>query len=314
MLKKKALKKILINSITLLILLILYLIPSIENRETLEANLELEYISGVGTNSIYLLDKNNYLVKSRILLTTNLLEEKITTLVENLIVNKNNTFPDSLRGTIPEKTELLGVTVKDNIAVLDFSKEFLSVSSTIEDRMFESIVFSIMDLKEVEGVVIKIEGEVLGNYPNSKVKLPDILTKDIGINKEYHLTKRHNINKVVVYYLENIDDVNYYVPVTKYVNDSRDKVKIIIENLTTSYIYEPNLMSLISREAELNSYNEENNVMFLDFNSGINLKDNVLEEVIYSISYSIFDNYNVESVFFSVDGQELRQVHRKEMF
>ncbi len=315
MLKDKALKKILITSITMLILLILYMIPSIQQEETLKTNLELEYISGVGTNSIYLLDKNNYLVKTKILLTEKEAEKKITTLINNLIVNRKNTFPDSLIGTIPEKTTLLSVNITNNIAILNFSKDFLSVSSKTEDRMFESIVFSIMDLKEVEGIIIKIEGETLGNYPNSKVHLPDVLTKDIGINKNYHITSRKDINKVVIYYLENIDEVNYYVPVTKYINDSRDKVKIVIDNLTTSYIYEPNLMSLLNANAKLNSYKEEEGVMFLDFNNNIyNNKDMILEEVIYSICYSIFDNYEVKSVILTVEGKNQKQINKSDLF
>lgn len=315
MLKQKALKKILINSITLLVLLTLYLIPNIENKETLKTNLELEYISGVGTNSIYLLDENNYLVKTRILLTSNSLEKKVNTLIDNLIINKNNNFPDSLKGTIPEKTKLLGISIENKIVVLNFSKEFLNVNSKLEDRMFESIVYSLLDLKELDGVQIKINGERLENYPNSKVPLPDIMTKDIGINKQYHITKRKDINKVVVYYIEKIDNVNYYVPVTKYMNDSRDKVKIIIENLATSYIYEPNLMSFLNNNTKLNSYNEEENIMFLDFNNNIyNNNDTILEEVIYSISYSIFDNYNVRSVVFTVDGNNLQQVNRSKLY
>lgn len=314
-LKDKALKKILITSITTLILLILYLIPSIQNEETLKTNLELEYVSGVGTNSIYLLDKNNYLVKTKILLTEKEVEKQITTLINNLIINKKNTFPDSLKGTIPEKTKLLSVNIANKIAILNFSKEFLSISSKLEDRMFESIVFSIMDLKSVDGVIIKIEGETLGNYPNSKVHLPDVLNKSIGINKSYNITNRKDINKVVVYYLENIDDINYYVPVTKYVNDSRDKIKIVIDSLTTSYIYEPNLMSLLNASTKLNSYKEEEGVMFLDFNNNIyNNNDTILEEVIYSICYSIFDNYEVNSVVLTVDNDNQKQVNKSELF
>lgn len=315
LLKEKALKKILITSITLLILLVLYLVPSIEKTETLKTNLELEYISGVGTNSIYLLDKNNYLVKSRILLTEKEKEKQIETLINNLIISNTNTFPDSLKGTIPKNTKLLSVSISNNIALLNFSKEFLKVDSNTEDRMFESIVYSILDLKDLEGIIIKVEGETLGNYPNSKVPLPSILTKEIGINKEYNITQRKDINKVVIYYLEDIEQAKYYVPVTKYLNDTRDKVKIIIDNLTTSYIYEPNLMSLLNTDAKLNSYREEENIMFLDFNNSIySNQDSILEEVIYSISYSIFDNYNVQSVVLTVDGKDQKQINKSDLF
>ena len=64
MLKKRAIRKIFITTLTAFILLVLYSIPNISNNEkVLKTNLEVEYITGIGTNNIYLLDKNNYLVK-----------------------------------------------------------------------------------------------------------------------------------------------------------------------------------------------------------------------------------------------------------
>ena len=314
MLKDKALKKILITSITLLILLVLYLIPSIETESTLKANLELEYISGVGTDNIYLLDDNNYLVRSKILITENDLKKKVKALVKNLTLSSSSIFPDSLCAPIPKGTRLLDIEILDKVVTLNFSKEFLKVDKEIEDKMFESIVFSLTDLKKVEGVIIKVEGEQLGNYPNSKALLPKVLTKDIGINKEYNLVKRKDINKVVVYYLENIDHVNYYVPVTRYVNDSRDKVKIIVDNLTTRYIYEPNLISPLKNTTTLKEYNIEENVMFLDFDQNIYSDKQVLkEEVLNLVSYSIFDNYDIESIVLSVEGKNIKQIKRSEL-
>ena len=88
-------------------------------------------------------------------------------------------------------------------------------------------------------------------------------------------------------------------------------IKIIIEELTTSYIYEPNLMSFLDNKVELIDYKEENNVLFLNFNDYL-LADNdkILEEVIYSIAYSVFDNYSVNMVMFEVNNQEIKYISR----
>ena len=77
LLRKKALRKIFVTSVTFLVLLTFYLIPNINKENVIKTNLELEYVSGLGTNSIYLLDKNNYLVKVRVLLTEKKKEDKI---------------------------------------------------------------------------------------------------------------------------------------------------------------------------------------------------------------------------------------------
>ena len=54
--------------------------------------------------------------------------------------------------------------------------------------------------------------------------------------------------------MEEIDKNKYFVPVTSYINDDEEKVKIIIENLSSKYIYEPNLISLLNSNTELLNY------------------------------------------------------------
>ena len=194
---------------------------------------------------------------------------------------------------------------------VDFSSQFLDMGVHEEKQIISGIVFSILDLDDIEEVIILVEGTVLSEYPNTKEKLSSPLNKNIGINQEYELTSREDVSKVVIYYLSRINDEMYYVPVTKYLNDSRDKIKIIIDELSTSYIYEPNLMSFLHSKVELLDYYEQENVLFLNFNKFLfDSEDKVLEEVLYSISYSVFDNYDVSMVMFEVDNQYVGQVSR----
>ena len=177
--------------------------------------------------------------------------------------------------------------------------------------MITSIVYSVMDLDDYLGVSILVEGKSLEEYPNSKEKINKILDKSIGINKSFNITSINDINKVVIYYLENINDNLYYVPVTKYVNDDREKVNIIVEELATSYIYESNLMSFLNSNVSLLGYEEKNDIMFLNFNDYLfDGNDKVLEEVLYSIAYSVFDNYDVSMVSFLVNGEIISHIDK----
>lgn len=314
MLRTKALRKILITSITLFIFLTIYVIKTIQNENVLDVDLEVEYVSNMGTTNIYLLSEENYLVKNEILLTKKDKKDQIIYLLEYLIENNKKTYSSKLRGTIPKDAKVIDVNYTDKNVTINFTKEFLNLKKETEEKTIESIVYSIMELKEINGIYIKVEGKLLEELPNSKNKLTYPLNKDIGINKEYNLNSRNDINKTVVYYLEDIDNTNYYVPVTKYLNTTDDKIKVIIDSLTTSYIYEKNLMSFLNTNLKLNDYNEEEKVFFLDFNSNLYDKNNkVLEEVIYSISYSVFDNYDVNSIVFSVDGKDIRTVFQDEL-
>lgn len=314
MLRRKALKKIFITTLTAFIIMVISVFPAKFNEETLNTSLEVEYLTGLGTNTIYLLNEDNYLVKTKIFLDSTDKIEQVRGLLDNLIIKDTSNFLSGLYATIPTNVHVNNILYEDKIITIDFSKEILSVHEEDEKNMIASIVYSIIDLKDIDGVKILVDGERLEEYPNSKEKIPEILTKDIGINEKTEIKSRHNIRKVVIYYLEDIDDNLYYVPVTKYVNDDRDKINIIIDELTTSYIYEPNLMSFLNSNVKLSSFSEKENIMFLNFNNLLIDKDKkIQDEVKNTVAYSVFDNYDVDSVIFMVDDNLIDEVSRKSL-
>ena len=312
MLKSRAIRKIFITTLSLFIFLVVYSLPTLDNSYVLKTNLEIESTTGLATDNIYLLNDDGYLVKSRVLLEGTTLEDRIAEVLDQLTVRDENHFPKGLFPYIPKGTKVLNILHGEGKVTVDFSHEFLNMDVYTEKQIISGVVFSILDLGDVEEVIILVEGEVLREYPNTKEGLSSPLTKNIGINQEYNLTSRDDISKVVIYYLSRINDEMYYVPVTKYLNDSRDKIKIIIDELSTSYIYEPNLMSFLHSQVELLDYYEQENVLFLNFNKFLfDSDDKVLEEVLYSISYSVFDNYDVSMVMFEVNDQYVGQVSRE---
>lgn len=313
MLRTKAIRKIFLTTLTVFILLTVFTITNYnnDNDNVLRTNLEIEDIAGLKTNVIYLLNDEGLLVQDRVLLDGSSVEEKIEKLLINLTEGSTGSFADGLSKVIPKGTVVNNVMVGNKYVTIDFSKELLNVSEEKEKSMITAIVYSVMDLDDFLGVSILVEGKSLEEYPNSKEKINKILDKSIGINKNYDITSFNNINKVVIYYLENINDNLYYVPVTKYVNDDREKVNIIVEELASSYIYESNLMSFLNSNVSLIEYEEKDNIMSLNFNDYLfDGNDKVLEEVLYSIAYSVFDNYDVSMVSFEVNGEIVNHIDK----
>ena len=311
MLRRKALRKILITSFTLFTLSVVYLIPTKANIPYLSKEMEIEYVVSLGTNEIYLLGPNHYLVKTNVLLESDSLEGKIKGIISYLTINKSEKLPVGLKGVIPENTKLISISENNGIVILNFSKELLNGMDNLEERMIEGIVYSILNLNEVSGITIQVDGVLLQELPKSKKKIPEVLTKDFGINKVYDLDNRNGIQKVTIYYLDEISNQDYYVPVTKYVNDDREKVSIIIENLSSNYIYESNLISYLNSDVELIDYQIEDEMMLLNFNHNIFSGEKVLEEVSYTIAYSIFDTYDVSTVLLEVEGTEIERIERQ---
>ena len=306
MLKKKALRKIFITTLTAFILLTVYSIPNLYQEDSIKTNLEIEYITGIGTNNIYLLDNNNYLVKTKVLLDSKDKEDQIKQLIKNLIVGDNTKFPNGLKATIPAGTKLQEIYYDEGYVTLNFNKNLLKEKDNIE-IILESIVYSIIDLNDIYGVIIEVDGETIPGYSK-------ILDKNMGINIRYDIKSRKDINKVVIYYLEELDGSKYYVPVTKYLNNNEERIKIIINELTTSYIYEPNLMSFLNSNTKLLDYKEQENIMTLNFNNAIFDGNNkILEEVTYTLAYSVFDNYDVGEVVIQVDGKTKENISLKDI-
>ena len=77
---------------------------------------------------------------------------------------------------------------------------------------------------------------------------------------------------------------------------------------------EENLISFLNSKARLLEYSIENDVLFLNFNEYLfDSNDKILEEVMYTISYSIFDNYDVNQVLLQVDGKNIETIGKKDL-
>ena len=294
MLRKQALRKIFITTLTMFIILTIYTIPNTNNKNVLRTNLEIEDITNLSTDNVYLLNKDNYLVKTNVFIDSNKLNDKIERIINYLTID-NDKIPISLNGYIPKNTKLINYNFDENYLILNFSKEFNN--SKNKDLMITGIVYSLLEIKDIRKVTILVEDKIIKEYTN--------LDKSIGINNEYLYTERKNIEKVVVYY---IDNDNYYVPVTKYINNDKEKIEVIIEELKNS---NKNLISYLDNKVELINYKEEANVLFLDFNKY--LKDtnkDVEEKILSTIAYSAFENYDVNMVMFEINGKKLKYIER----
>lgn len=301
MLKRKALRKIFVTTFVLFILLTIYLIPV--NKKENSNNIVYKY-SNFEEVSVYLLNNNLQLTKVNLKIGSDSLDDTVKSIIKKLTVSNDATVPNCFEQVIPKDVKLLDVQIDEGIIYLNFSKEILDIPHDSIERVVESITYSLLDLDNIVGVSIYANGEnISGLFPKD---IPNVITKEYGINKRIELKNFFDISKIVIYYVDNIDNQNYYVPITKYINDKRDKIKIIIDQLSSNYIFEPNLMSLLDENIKLINYEINNDIMILNFNNSIFLnQDKILEEVVYSISYSVFANYDIDEIIFEVNGNEI---------
>ena len=311
MLKRMSIKKIMVSSCAILLLLIIYLIPDNKREINLKQD-KIEYSYNNVVSTIYLVDRNNYVARTSIPSCKCEGVDKAKDLVEGLIIdgNKSSIIPNGFRSIIPPSVRILNLSLDNSILTIDFSKDILDVSEREEKKMLEAIVYTLTSIEGIDKIIIKVEGEVLSNLPNSGESLPSVLDKSYGINKTYDLVNTSDIDSYTLYYVNKYNNNEYYVPVTKYVNSKiTDPIKVIIKELSSSPIYETNLMSYLNSEAKLISYDLSEDSLKLNFNSLLLSdvdKKSILEEVIYTISLSMDNIYSdLKEVSFWVDDEEI---------
>ena len=309
MLKRFYRKKLTLCILVLFALFLIYIIP--ENKEKLNIKEELTYVdSKVKTADIFLLDSNNYLSNTKIVINEKKEDKIINELISALIIDgiKQDSIPNGFKAIIPANTQILDLKIDDDLVKINFSDELLNCKEENEIKIIEAIVYTITSIDKFKNVMIYLNNDLLTYLPKSKITLPTTLNRSIGINKEYNIINLNDINKTTIYYISKFNDLEYYVPVTKINNDKRDKIEIIIDELSSNNVYKTNLMSYLNSNTRLISVSENSNELSLDFNNAIfnDINDKqILEEVIYTISKSVMDNYNVNSVIFNVDNEEI---------
>lgn len=305
MLKKISIKQISRYTMLLFVVFLIYLFPEKENYTLKTVNKEINY------HDIFLMDENGYISKTNVPVTSIKKEDLINELLLiSTIDNKyKDKIPNGFKPIIPKNTKLIDKKLESDTLILNFNKKLLETTIEYEEKVIESIIYTMTSLDEINNIKIQIEGNNLTKLPKSGKLLNEILNREFGINKIYDITDIKDVTKVTIYYLnKTIENELYYIPVTKYVNSKDDKIKIIIDELTSKISYESNLMSYLNYNAKLLDYSFNEDVLDLNFNEFLfdNLENKkVLEEVIYSISYSIMDNYEVSKINFFVNNEEI---------
>ena len=100
------------------------------------------------------------------------------------------------------------------------------------------------------------------------------------------------------------EDLNY-IPITKYLNDKREKAEIIVESLANDYNHLTNLVSLVDNKLELIDYKINENVIDLNLNEYFLQENTINEDVVNAISYSIFDNYDIDYIVFYQNNEKI---------
>ena len=128
MIKKSSLKRIMLATLVLILLLIVYLFP--KNNAISE---NLSYIKKEEM-PIFLMDKLDYVARTTIIKDNDTTNELIDEIIDSLTINskKSNYIKEGFRAIIPENTKIIDKKLENGLLTINFSKELLTVSKENE--------------------------------------------------------------------------------------------------------------------------------------------------------------------------------------
>ncbi len=102
------------------------------------------------------------------------------------------------------------------------------------------------------------------------------------------------------------------VPVSKIINSSDDKIKIIIDELKSSINSQNNLNGYYTNSIKLLDYKFEDKKIILIFNDNMFNELNVYNNLETLISYSVFSNYDIDEIIFKNNSGSIYKIVKRD--
>ncbi|MCA1056358.1 GerMN domain-containing protein [Rossellomorea aquimaris] len=257
---------------------------------------------------LYLIDKNGYVVSQSLPLPNN--ESVAKQALEYLVVNGpvQNILPNGFRGVLPADTQVT-VNIKDGKAIADFSPEFNNYQPEDEQKILQSVTWTLTQFDSVEKVELRVNGYPLTEMPVNGTPIDESgLSRKMGINVDTSgVADPTSTKPVTVYYVAQTDSQSYYVPVTKRVSSNEsDEVKAVVQELIEGPGYGSSLASDFTGAALLDDPSLKDGTVTLNFNEAVygSIEEKVVSEhMLNTLVLSLTEQKGVKGVSVLVNGE-----------
>ncbi len=281
-----------------------------ENSETeaTEATDQEEATTETVKRDLYLIDNSGLVVPYTVDLPKT--DAAARQVLEYLVAGGplNEIIPDGFRAVIPQDT-VVDVKLEDGTITADFSKEFGTYNPEDEAKILQAITWTLTQFDNVNNVVISVNGYKLDEMPVNSTPIPTDLSRADGINIDNSgVVDITNSRPVTLYFYVQNEEAEYYVPVTKRIeNTGDDRVSAVVNALIDGPNMSSNLISEIHQDVKLLGAKVEDGNVTLDFNEAIFGSFNekmISKHVINSLVLSLTEQPEVKSVAITVNGSE----------
>lgn len=209
---------------------------------------------------------------------------------------------------LPKGTKIKGINIKDKVAVIDFSKEFLDLSGKQEEQeAVASVVYTLTDFATVSDVRIRVDGKEMTTLENG-TDLSTLRNRSNTFINSGDTQVKDGCIKCDLYYVS--DDSNnhdYLVPVSVQIPKSDpDGIPGLIFDELGKKQNDSTYFTSIPEGTKLLSFNQQGSTAVLDFSDqitkygGSEKEDSLLNQIYYTISQM----KGIQKIKLLIDGKE----------
>lgn len=175
---------------------------------------------------------------------------------------------------LPAGTEVLGMTIRDGLAILDFCEDFLQFRNANHERLaIDAVVYTLTEFSTVDQVELRANGHPISELPSGQA-LPTVLSRQ---NRDLNLEVSNQVidvsagSKVKLYFSAAGPGggLVYFVPVTRIIPVTSDQMTSAVLELLSGPLPGGGLSTDLPQGAELRSVQLNGSTLVVDFSSGL---------------------------------------------
>lgn len=209
----------------------------------------------------------------------------------------------NLHGVLPEETQIRGMSIKDGLCRVDFSKNILNTTSIEqEENMISAITYTLTEFPTIDKVELQVEGQILAALP-----------KGYAINTAF---ERENINlygsadgvNYTVYYKAPDTEVEgHYVPITLSATKVNNPAVTVVESLFNGPPADTELSNNIPVGVNLRDVDVKGNNAVVNLGvEAVNLSEEEFNDI-NAIVVLCLEQFDINDVEYNIEGLSFQE-------
>lgn len=208
-----------------------------------------------------------------------------------------------LHGVLPEGTEIRGMSIKDGLCRVDFSKNVLNSSSyEQEENMISAITYTLTEFSTINKVELLVEGQALASLPKGYAIDTAFERKNINL-----YGSADGVNLTVYYKAPDTEVAGHYVPVTFSASKIDNPAVSVVEKLFNGAPEDTVLSNNIPVGINLRDVNVKGDTAVVNLGvEAVNLSEEEFSDM-DAIVVLCLEQFGVADVEYSIEGLSFQE-------